>query len=292
MTAPLAHPLQRMYLAQTNGLLVLPDLDYLNQRAADCDIRTGGGHPLQFADPNDDADYERRAFDTGIVATRPDNWHDAFNALVWLTFPQTKSALNRAHLNARSKEVVGEAETHRQRSKVGDMLTQFDECGLLVVGCSTIAIELWQAICRHEWVEVFVHRRAELMNSIRFIVFGHGSLDSLRAPFVGLCGKAIYVGTDVATFDAIAAGDLSGVDLNLSRRVTSTNWANGLFNSSDDSLPAVANELQRESSLTVLTSPKKNLQPIPLLGIPRATPENEHTDYYLDTRQFRPLRRQ
>jgi hypothetical protein len=35
----------------------------------------------------------------------------------------------------------------------------------------------------------------------------------------------------------------------------------------------------------------KDFHPLPLLGIPGATPDNEFSTYYDDTRQFRPLRR-
>jgi hypothetical protein len=38
--------------------------------------------------------YECRIWETGEVETRPDNWHDFFNALVWLSFPQTKIAVS------------------------------------------------------------------------------------------------------------------------------------------------------------------------------------------------------
>ena len=36
----------------------------------------------------------RRVLPRGEVETRPDNWHDWFNGLVWLTFPRAKAALS------------------------------------------------------------------------------------------------------------------------------------------------------------------------------------------------------
>ena len=219
-------------------------------------IQTGGGFPLRFDCPNEQADYEQRAFHSGVVATRPNNWHDAFNALVWLTFPLSKRALNSAHLQARSAQTSQTS----QRGKLRDSLTQFDECGVIVAGISPA---LWQAICCHEWLEVFVTQRAELLATTRFIVFGHGSLDALRAPFVGLCGKAIFLETAAADLLAIDMGKLKNVDADLARRVASTNWAE---------------------------SPGLQLQPLPLLGIPGATADNAHADYYRDQRQFRPRR--
>ena len=251
-----SHPLQQRYLSHADGTLTLPHLDYLNRRSEATGIQTGGGFPLRFECPNQQADYEQRAFRSGVVATRPNNWHDAFNALVWLTFPLSKRALNSAHVQARSTP-TGEG---NQRGKLRDSLTQFDECGVIVAGTSPA---LWQAICRHEWVEAFVSNRSELQATTRFIVFGHGSLDALRAPFVGLCGKAIFLEIAACDLVAIDADDLQTVDADLARRVASTNW-------------------QESSCLS--------LQPLPLLGIPGATTDNEHADYYRDQRQFRPRR--
>ncbi|TGT79046.1 DUF3025 domain-containing protein, partial [Mesorhizobium sp. M8A.F.Ca.ET.161.01.1.1] len=37
--------------------------------------------------------YETRIA-RGRIATRADNWHDLFNALVWAAYPQLKRALN------------------------------------------------------------------------------------------------------------------------------------------------------------------------------------------------------
>src|SRR3990167_9931502 len=38
--------------------------------------------------------YEPRIFLSSEVSTRPENWHDFFNALIWYTFPKSKAALN------------------------------------------------------------------------------------------------------------------------------------------------------------------------------------------------------
>ena len=252
--APAANPLQRRYLQHANGLLTLPDLDYLNAEAARRGIRTGGGLPLRFALPDEASDYEYRAYHTGIVATRPGNWHDVFNALVWLNFPSSKAALNTSHLAAKSAHSGGKS----QRGSARDVLTQFDECGVIVVGTLPA---LWQMLCQHQWSKVFVEQRPNLLASTRFIVFGHGSLDALRAPFVGLCGKAIFIQAEVSWLAAIDAGDFVWIDTALARRVTSTNWQT-----------------------------QAGLQPIPLLGIPGATAENERPEYYQDRRQFRPRR--
>ena len=56
------------------------------------------GGPLRFV-AQDDAlpfpalGYAQRIASHGLIVTRPDNWHDAFNALTWVLFPRTKLAL-------------------------------------------------------------------------------------------------------------------------------------------------------------------------------------------------------
>jgi hypothetical protein len=63
----------------------------------------------------------------GEVETRPDNWHDFFNALVWLSFPQTKNCRQRQSCRSAMSR-SGEA-----RGTIRDALTHFDECGIVVL---------------------------------------------------------------------------------------------------------------------------------------------------------------
>lgn len=216
---------------------------------------TGNGVPLRFAEPSGVPDgYEERAYLSGEIATRPGNRHDLFNALIWLAWPLAKAALNRRHfaelMDARR---LGRAD----RGALRDALTQFDECGVVVAGC---APGLWQGLCAHRWREVFVARRAELLRSTRFLLFGHASHDALAAPYVGLCGKALFLEVDAAWLELSAAAALASLDLRLA----------ALFDTGEFS--------------------PRDWQPLPLLGIPGATSDNQQPDYYDDTRQFRPAR--
>ena len=113
-----------------------PDLAQLNQQAARRGLTSGGGQPLRFA-PADGAHrgYESRLYLEGIAETRADNWHDYFGALVWLAFPQAKAAINRRHFSA--LEEGGGA----PRGALRDALTQFDECGLIVL-CADPSVAL------------------------------------------------------------------------------------------------------------------------------------------------------
>lgn len=251
---PALHPLSA-FLAPwlADGV---PDLDVLNELAARCALVSGSGASLRFVRPvADDRGYEERAYREGTIATRPGNRHDLFNALIWLAFPRSKAALNRRHHDSL---VLARTAGSTGRGTLRDALTQFDECGVVVAGT---APDLWRALGEHRWREVFVERRDELLHSTRFIVFGHASHDALAAPFIGLCGKALFIEVDAAWLDQSQAQALGRLDIRLA----------ALFDHGDFS--------------------PRDWQPLPLLGIPGATVDNEQPDYYADPRQFRPPRR-
>ena len=234
----------------------VPDLESLNRFAVTLGVVTGSGAPLRFVPPPDDGEgYEERAWRCGEVATRADNRHDLFNALIWLAFPRSKAMMNRRHCEALA---AARAAGDPARGALRDALTQFDECGVIVAGT---APEIWQGLCAHRWRDVFVDRRAELLRTTRFIVFGHASHDLLGAPFVGLCGKALFLDVAATWLDQPPAQLLARLDAGLAEMLAIGDFA------------------------------PHDWQPLPLLGIPGATAENEHAAYYEDERQFRPPRR-
>jgi len=212
---------------------------------------SGGGVPLLFVPAaSSELSYEQRVHARGEVPTRTANWHDAFNALVWLRFPKTKAALNARHL----RELRGDG----VRGAVRDAATLFDESGV-IVACADAALA--DALREHRWREAFVQRRQALLRRTRFVVFGHALYDQMRAPFHGLCGKALYV-----TMSDEAIGDPAFLG-NLDAR-----FATSLDDPGFLATPAA-------------------LHPMPLLGIPGVTPDSEDPAYYDDVSQFRPARR-
>ncbi|WP_345793619.1 DUF3025 domain-containing protein [Thauera sp. JM12B12] len=231
-------------------------LDALLTETAD-EARSGGGAPIRFVPPADDpAGYEAQIFNRGEVPTRSGNWHDFFNALAWCAWPQSKAACNRLHLDElRARTAAGLAGRGRRR----DALTQFDECGIVVVSSDAAIAGLLAA---HAWHDAFWLERSRLLQTTRFLVFGHGSWDQLRAPFFGLCAKALY-------------------------RVVSDEWHNlDERTRLSDTDAWLASQLRaRIEHLT-----PRDFSPLPLLGIPGVVPDSESADYYLDTRQFRPRR--
>ena len=233
-----------------------PDGDQLNRWAAAAGVVSGGGASLRFVVPGGSGlSYEERIYWLGEVETRPGVWHDSFNAMVWLAFPRSKAALNARHHHAAAAQQAGRG---APRGTLRDSLTQFDECGAIVV-CSRL--DLWQALCQHRWQEVFWTRRAETQEHLRVFVFGHASYDMLRTPHLGLCAKSLLLHVDSGWHQQTQAEQLADVDARVARRFA------GDF------------------------SPRpRDLQPLPLLGVPGATPANECAEYYLDKRQFRALR--
>lgn len=231
------------------GVATLEDLNAEARRLGLC---SGGGQPLQFVPPGQTGavGYEAQAYRQGQVETRPDNWHDLFGAYVWLSFPRAKAAMNRRHWQALQQESTS------RRGPARDALTQFDECGVVVLSTD---ITLWQGIRAHRWRETFADRRAAVAAHLRFLVFGHGSYDALRAPFVGLCGKAVC-------FEVASLPDDVSAQTTLADELLAD-----LFETTEDLSP-------------------RHWQPLPLLGIPGATAENEEAGYYDDLRQFRPAR--
>ncbi|MEO7064186.1 MAG: DUF3025 domain-containing protein, partial [Dokdonella sp.] len=112
--------------------------------------------------------YETRIAERGILATRADNVHDAFNALVWLRHPLIKQALNVRQV-ADIAEIGPKARTRGQCA-----MTQFDEAGA-IVWCSDLAlIALWDA---HDWSGLFLRERSAWGTRIAVTVFGHALLE-------------------------------------------------------------------------------------------------------------------
>lgn len=230
-----------------------PDAGAVARLAEAAGLQTESGRPLRFVPPRDDGlGYEMRIWERGEVETRPDNWHDFFNALVWLAFPCAKGALNARHL--REMAAAGEG-----RGLPRDAMTHFDECGLVVAAQDESLLDLLRDF---QWKALFWERRAEVREAVQFFVFGHATYEQLLAPFRGLTAKAVLYPVTDGWLARPLAERLADLDARLA-----ADLANGLY-----------------------ASPRE-LQPVPLLGIPGVTRASESAEYYDDTWQFRPGRR-
>lgn len=177
-----------------------PDIDALNARMP----ASGPSFVAQDAVLlRDELHYEARIAQ-GHIATRTENWHDLFNAMVWMRYPALKHALNRQqclHI-----ERMGP----RERSPAQQALTQFDESGVIVQVRDRALLDLWD---RHDWMALF-HANAGRWRdgdiSVAAVV-GHALMEQMLVPGRLLVGKCLVVlgdpvDSDARVVESIAAG--------------------------------------------------------------------------------------
>ena len=206
------------------------------------------GRPARFEDT-----FEPRGYLRGEVMVRESNWHDLFNALVWMAFPAIKAAINQRQYESLKAQADG------QRSPAGDALTMFDEDGMVVLSANT---ELLELIRRFRWKELFWKRRDEVRTEIRFLLFGHALYEKALRPFVGMTGKSVLLTVPPATMKL--EGDA--------------------LNAEVDRL--VAAYIREPANLLH----GKSLSPLPVLGVPGWWAPNEAAAFYEVTSYFRPGR--
>jgi hypothetical protein len=150
--------------------------------------------------PFPEMNYEERIFNHGLIATRPHNWHDFFNAMVWKTFPQTKSAINALH----QQGILQQSGPMRSRRR--DLLTLFDESGVIIIAKKPI-LEL---IKNHQWHALFVENKALWLNgSIQIKTFGHALFEKYRSPYIGLTAQALLFDENIVELDGFLSHQLS-----------------------------------------------------------------------------------
>ncbi|MGN6383462.1 MAG: DUF3025 domain-containing protein, partial [Dyella sp.] len=139
-----------------------PEIDALNALRHDASMpRFAAQDSALLADG---LHYEQRIAERGVIATRERNWHDLFNALVWLRYPALKQALNRRQV----EEVARMGPRERSRSQCA--MTHFDEAGVIVRVADPSLLVLWDA---HDWYELFWRERAAWQDGrIDVAVFG------------------------------------------------------------------------------------------------------------------------
>lgn len=223
-------------------------------------IRVHSGHPLSFVAQEQgrlgfESQYEPRCYLNGEVQTRENNWHDLFNALVWLTFPKSKAAINTRHYQALKSVHDG----HSQRGKVRDMATLLDESGVIVVSANKALSGLLNAF---QWKELFWQRRLQVQEEMGFYVFGHGLYEKALQPYVGMTAQGLVLDVESAFFGLPLSDRLAHVDQRVAEYL--------------------ANPEHCRST--------RELQPVPLLGVPGWCADNEQAAYYDNTAYFRPGR--
>lgn len=175
-----------------NARLPLPDKRFFAQDAA---LLADGLH------------YEVRIGERGCIATRTANWHDLFNAMVWMRHPAIKLALNARQ--CRHIAVMGP----NRRNRAQAALTQFDETGLVLRVGDAGLLAAWD---RHDWRALFVDGAAQWHDGSIAIaaVIGHALMEQALLPGRLLVGKCVVVQGDdddagvARVAEAIAKGEV------------------------------------------------------------------------------------
>ncbi|MBI1175314.1 MAG: DUF3025 domain-containing protein [Sideroxydans sp.] len=258
MFAPLHSLLERLDVDR------FPALADLNDLLVQCGMPARGqsGKSLQFVMPVHDsapfeAQYEPRCYLEGEVQTRPQNWHDLFNALIWPAFPAAKAAINARHYQAL---IEGAAVDAGQRGAGRDMLTLFDESGVIVVHADD---ELAGLLRTFQWKELFWRQRMRVNAAMGFYLFGHGLYEKAMQPYVGMTGQGLVLAVEREFFSWPLATRLSHLDKLLAAYLRAPGHCHNA----------------------------RELSPVPLLGVPGWAAANSDPHYYDNTSYFRPGRR-
>lgn len=205
-----------------------------------------------------ESQYEPRCYLNGEVQTRENNWHDLFNASVWLTYPKAKAAINKRHFQAltglNQPNVADEGTS--QRGKVRDMSTLLDESGV-IIACSKE--ELAELLRTFKWKDLFWKRRSQLQASMDFYIFGHGLYEKALNPYVGMTGQGLVVMVEQEFFSRSLSDRLAWLD----RKVAA----------------------YLDSPAHCLST--RELHPVPLLGFPGWFAGNIYEEFYENTNYFR-----
>ncbi|KPJ96100.1 MAG: hypothetical protein AMJ53_01455 [Gammaproteobacteria bacterium SG8_11] len=201
-------------------------------------------------------DYEPRIYLSGEVQTRLHNWHDFFQVLIWCAFPKTKSILNAKHYRAIKQRK--ESDLHsKQRTPVENALTQFDECGAIIVSSDS---GLLQYVREFRWKELFWHHRAAVNSRLQCFIFGHAVYEKALKPYIGLTAHGVLFPVETDFFHWSLTRRLNYLD-----NITAQAFENECYPN------------------------PKCFQPFPLLGMPHWDNNNVET-YYDNSSYFRPGR--
>jgi len=227
-----------------------PDIGWLNQ----CLPHSG----VSFVDNDtlsaDGRYYEEYIYATQCIPTRKDNWHDFFGALIWCLYPKTKALLNQLHMAEIAQHGL------KQRSKLRNKLTLFDECGV-VICLEPKANQHAELLGQHQWQQSFVTKRSDWWQGIRPMIFGHAMYEMATAPFIGLTAKALFIEVPAGFSQWPLTAAYQYLDSQL--------------------LLQIKNDVLLSS---------EQLTPLPLLGVPGWYAASHQPQFYANQDYFRPRR--
>jgi hypothetical protein len=263
---PLRSPMFRQFAPlwqRSGGSAGWPGVALLTRWARERGVANCQGMTLSFVEPESgplpfERRYEPRTYLTGEVQTRPHNWHDALNALAWLTFSRCKAAVNGRHYsNIEMQYRLNPGDASRDRLR--DALTLADESGVLVACSDAGLVRLLQEF---RWKELFWRRRQEVEAGMEFFLLGHGLMEKALSPFIGFTGHGLVFPVQRGFHR-----------LPLEQRIAA--------------LDRRAAELVERAAAATL---RAALHPLPLLGVPGWWEPNRQESFYDNTDYFRPGR--
>ena len=205
-----------------------------------------GAHCDTFED-----EYEPRIYCTGEVQTRLNNWHDFFQVMVWKTFPKTKSLLNKIHYDAATERHKNKI---KQRGKLENFVTLFDECGTVVLSSDEKALEM---VKDFQWDNFFVKNKAQFGKTIDCTVFGHAMYEKALKPYIGMTSHCLLLHVKPEYFKLTTQEKTDYID------------------------DALSNNISEIENLNT-----KILTPLPILGVPQWY-EGQSDAFYANQSYFR-----
>lgn len=166
------------------------------------------GTSMRLVAPDEAPDGYEPAVIEGAIPTREGSWHDVFNVLSFIAFPQTKRALHRRALELqRLRRAAGQPAGVRSREE--DALALIDEGSLVFAGTREAIAALDQARVGRTLTEIDAQVRH---HGIVVRVLGHALLEHLvleRAP----------IGAGVLTLAMVGPMTPEAIDEALARRI-------------------------------------------------------------------------
>ena len=232
-----------------------PSVECLNQLA-----REKGVDKYQLvADPlvqelvGEELYYEEIIYQRGIIPTRENNWHDLFNAAIWMLFPKSKTRLNEIHIE--------EIQQHglNPRTPIRNRVTHFDECGGIL---TYVDDEHLAQLQQHEWRQAFMDRSGAWQKETAFFIFGHANYEMLLVPFLGLTAKYLAFKVRPDFYQSTLEEQYWFLDQLLTEHLTDSQ----------------------------IFAKRGSLKPLPVLGIPGWWHGEQDQQFYGNRDYFRPLR--
>jgi len=251
-------------------------LDWLNEQARERACLNSRGLSIEFIDQ---AHWSGKAYEAwidqhGQVPTRlsgKGQWHDLFNALIWLRCPLSKAQLNRAHVKASRIDAEGSATQSGRRGPMRDKATLIDEQALIWLDHDPV---LREALQRRDWSKLFLEERdrwSALQHTRGLFVFGHALYEKFLAPYKALTAHVLILSPTTASSAVKAQGKTARLD------------AQTGCDLSMHELDAVL--AQRLSDWT--DAQTLRLYPLPVLGVPGWHQDNACPAFYDDRHVFR-----